>query len=826
MLFRLRFTRALRTLTLLLLVAVVLGSIGGLWWANHIGLPGPWRAKIETAAAKQGAHLKIGTLRYVLFQGIVATDVRVYSEPAHTTEISRLERVTLDFDNTKLARGIMHLKKLQLRKARLALKVDPTQLFTETLYVTDAEGTILMPGDRRLEIRDAKGIVAGIHVSLDARLIGFRQVGENRPPDPNLGKRRELLAKVIHELNQWDFDQKHPPAIQISLEGDVNDWLTLIAKVKLQVKEMGKDGHQLHDIIAEAEMAGDLLTVTAMRARDANGTFNALVDYNMRDREGRFDASSTLELPPLLKAWAGLPALKEVIIAGEQRLSAEGDFRLDELDKPHFRFTGHARCEAVQLRGKPFRIVEGAFSWRDGKFFLRDARLVGADGEATGKVLLEWPVVRLKMRTTLPVSVYRPFVVGQPLEHFLVDVSEREGAAVDVTLAGKFDLTDRFAWAYTGHGIAKNLSYKGVPLNSAECKLSLNHQELDFSEGTVAFNYSDYDLRKTFDGVNEGTAKVGRIRYDAVSHLVHVEDVRGAIWAAPAVRLFAPKIADGLEQYRFHQPPELHASGVVDVTPQGRTTLDVSFRSDRPADYIFLGKNLTLGSPRGNVAIRNERVVVSNLQLDAFNGPVSGQINYLGSQKLTGELKWTDLLLTNVASTFGFTMKGEGKATGRIDFSVADGKVSTMAGEGLLGLRNAELFSVPMFGPLTPLISDVLNDEKAGFQRAKNAFFTFKIADGILSSSDFHTSTTSLNFIGNGSVDMNTRTVDITLRLNARGLLNLLTLPLRPFSGLFQFRGTGPIQDTHWENVSFSAPAEAQKEVLLSPPKAIVIQDP
>jgi hypothetical protein len=35
------------------------------------------------------------------------------------------------------------------------------------------------------------------------------------------------------------------------------------------------------------------------------------------------------------------------------------------------------------------------------------------------------------------------------------------------------------------------------------------------------------------------------------------------------VRLFAPKVADSLEVYRFHRPPELAGSGVVDVTPQG-----------------------------------------------------------------------------------------------------------------------------------------------------------------------------------------------------------------------------------------------------------------
>src|SRR4051812_18440684 len=122
---RLHLTRNLRTLALLLIISAVLGAIGVLWWANSTGLPEPWRAAIEQQLAKQGAHVKIGAVRYVLFQGIVADSVKVYSEPEHLRETSRLERVVLDFDKTQLARGKFHINKIQLVDARLTLPVDP-----------------------------------------------------------------------------------------------------------------------------------------------------------------------------------------------------------------------------------------------------------------------------------------------------------------------------------------------------------------------------------------------------------------------------------------------------------------------------------------------------------------------------------------------------------------------------------------------------------------------------------------------------------------------------------------------------------------------------
>ncbi|HSP43029.1 MAG TPA: AsmA-like C-terminal region-containing protein, partial [Luteolibacter sp.] len=353
-----------------------------------------------------------------------------------------------------------------------------------------------------------------------------------------------------------------------------------------------------------------------------------------------------------------------------------------------------------------------------------------------------------------------------------------------------------------------------------------SHHELDFYEGTVVFDHDDYALRRDFGGPRQTTARVGRVRYVSADKLVHVEDVAGDIWAAPLVRLFASKLADDLESYRFHRPPSLAGGGVVDVTPRGRTRLDVSFKSTAAADYRFLGKNLTLSRPAGMVRVSGPRVFVNDLRLNAFDGPLSAAFVRQENGRLKGEITWTKLDLAALTSTYGHEMKSGGLFTGRIEFGITGGKVETMNGEGLFALEKTELFSVPIFGPLSPLISGVLQDRRAGFERAKSAFCTFRVDQGVMRSNDFHTSTTSLNFAGEGEVDLAARTIDMTMRMNARGLLGLLTLPLRPFYGMFQFRGTGPLDEPVWENVMFSDPSPRQKELLSDPPKAKIVADP
>jgi len=821
--YRFHLARNLRSLAFLLTGAAFVALCATLWWANRTGLPESWRTAIEREISKQGAHIKIGGLSYHPLRGVVASKIKVFSDAERLHEISRLERVILDFDKTRLAKGNVHLTKIELKDAGLQLPVDPADPSSEVLDIRHANGTVLIPGGRRIEIRNATGRISGIDVSLNARLIGYQQEGQTAPDPSRTGQRRQLLARIIGELRKWHFDRESPPRLSVTLDGDTNERSSVNARLSLFAKGVEKNRHTIHEISADAELTGDLLTVTSLRARDSRGALEGGADYDMDERTGRFDLRSSLAIQPLLTAWLGVPPPRDIGVGGTQELAAAGEFRLDERNIPTVHMTGSVLAGAVTLRGVKFDTLQTSFAWRDGDLFLRNLSLSRPEGEAKGKAIIQWPLVRLALDSTLPEQLLKPFFKGQPLEIVIGDFADRKGAKVHVKIEGGFDATDRHSWAYTGSGTVENVSYKGVPVDHATCSFSLSHHELDFYDGTVVFNYRSYPLRKAFDGPRQGTAKVGRIRYDAPSKTVQVEDVTGNIWAAPLVRLFAPKVADSLEAYRFHQPPELHGSGVVDVAPQGRTALDVSFKSDASADYRFLGQNLTLGRPGGKVAIRGPRVTIRDLNLEAFEGPVSAEFDFSGGGKLNGEMTWTRLSVPALTSTYGFDMKGGGQITGRLEFDLTDGKVETMNGEGLFALEKTELFAVPIFGPLSPVISGVLGDRQAGFERAKSAFCNFRIKEGILSTGDFRTATTSIAFAGDGAVNLKDQTLDMTMRLNARGLLGLITLPLRPFYGMFQFRGTGPLKDTKWENVMFTAPPEEQKELLQPAPKARVV---
>ena len=107
---------------------------------------------------------------------------------------------------------------------------------------------------------------------------------------------------------------------------------------------------------------------------------------------------------------------------------------------------------------------------------------------------------------------------------------------------------------------------------------------------------------------------------------IKLENISGTAWPAPIVRLFVPSVADHIEKYRFHRPPNLSASGTFGLSGNKEATdfsIDVS--SPGSMHYDFINEPLTLSRLQSNVRILGDRVDVSNLSFYTFRGSLQRQ---------------------------------------------------------------------------------------------------------------------------------------------------------------------------------------------------------
>ena len=827
---RIRIIHQLRTLLAIIIFVMLAAAAAAVWWLNQSGLPASWREGIALALSRQGVHAEIASLRWVPFRGFEAGAVTVYSSESRDRVIARLQRLVFDLDRTKLARGDFKIERLDLSGARISLLVDPLDPASRSLDLRNLTGRIAFSGNRTLHVTHASGMVGGIQIDLDC-LVDLYRPGHHSTQgemDQARAGRRQLLLSIIEGLDTLKLSSSAPPRIRIETRGDLEDPASLRARIGIHARDLRSRDLLIQQLDARGELHGHTLVIHQTDVVAGPGSLSGQGEYDLLQRSGRFELRSSLPLDGLLTDLRIPLPDKMPTFESPPLLEARGDFHHDGAELK-YRIIGHANLHGPRFGHFHADRVECSFSSDGRRLLLDDIEIEQDGGSFRGRAFIEPDLVRYEGESTLPLAWYQEIITVHPLHEILNQFSAGADFHSHIRFQGHAHPGDKHDWSFRGVAGAENIAYRGVPAARAGVTLHLNANHLDFIDGEVTFDYRDYPLRRRHDGPLTGKAGMKRIRYDHPSRTVIIDDLRANAWAAPILRCFAPPIADHLESYGFHDTPALEASGVIGVTPaHPGQDFSVRFSSDKPVAYDFLGKEVTFGRASGLVRVLPDRVVIDDLALDAFKGKARASLTQTldPSPELSGAIDWTELDLEAIADTYGFQSKPPGIITGRMDFSLKGQKVTGLNGSGHIALEQARLFDVPMFGPLSPVLATVLSRRNSGFQEANAAFCSFEIEDGVVSTADFLTTTPSLVFTGDGRADLEKRTLDMTIRMNARGLLGVITLPFRPFYGLFQFNGTGPIEAPEWNNVMFTSPPADQQDRLLAPPRARAVEDP
>ncbi|MEP4078284.1 AsmA-like C-terminal region-containing protein [Haloferula sp.] len=827
---RIRIIHRLRVTVALLGFLALVAAIVGLWWANHTGLPDSWRTKIEKELANQGYHTDVESLRYLPLRGIEAGEVVIYADESRSRVIGRLHHLMLDVDRTRLSRGEVKIDQIDLAGARISLAADPADPNSKTLELTDAKGRILISDKRQLEIQNASGMIEGIRLEFDGVLETYHPRPNPTPEEIEYAnaQRRKLLTSIIEAFENWGPTSTTPPKIRIMASGDLEEPSSLRTTFEVQGTGLKSQSLDIDYLDLRAELRGPVIVLHQADISTSSGTLAGRGEYDTWKRSGRFETNSTLDVAALLES-LGLPIPEKLPSYGKPPiLEGYGTFAQGE-DGWELKVMGKIELDQPSYKHLSADHASSSFSWDGKQLFLEDLEIREGEHELYGRVFITADEILYQARTDLPPPFWQNAVTIQPLSKILDNFSSTDETTVFVDFEGRAVPGDKSAWRFSGEAAATNISYRGVAAKKASVTLDLKRVRQDYINTEVEFDYRDYPLRKAHGGPASGSITVDLIRWEREPGTVTIRKLKGEAWPGQITRTFSPKLAETLERYGFHSNPGLEANGVVGVKHgKPKQNLTVRFASNKPVDYDFLGTTLKLQAPRGTVRVLPNVVQANDLSFGLFGGTIRGSLEaQIGEGgNVGGEIDWTRVSLPALSSAYGFKSQPKGQITGRLDFDLVDRKIAGLSGVGHIALENGELFEVPIFGPLSPVISAVLGNRKSGFQEANEAFCTFNIKKGTLTTLDFKTATSSLVFTGDAVVDLAKQTLQMTLRMNARGLFGVITLPLRPFYGIFQFRGAGPIQKPEWTNVMFTRPPKQQEETLLEPPKAREVKPP
>ena len=138
-----------------------------------------------------------------------------------------------------------------------------------------------------------------------------------------------------------------------------------------------------------------------------------------------------------------------------------------------------------------------------------------------------------------------------------------------------------------------------------------------------------------------------------------------------------------------------------------------------------------------------------------------------------------------------------GQLNGTYDWTGLGSDPRSMRGNGKAQVTDGDIFAIPIFGPLSGILSTIIPG--VGYGQAHKANATFTIKEGVIHTDDFKVSGKLLGMIGHGDVRFLDDKIDLDIRVDASGAGVLLT----PMYKLFEYKGEGSISKPNWHPKRF-----------------------
>ena len=197
---------------------------------------------------RRGIEAEIGKLTIDPLDGLVARNVRVYSDNTRTSLVASINNITLDIDLVKLLRKKQFLNSVEFRDTNIFLPIDPNLEKSEIIKITDLKARVRVPG-KSIEIENANCLLNGIQINLTGSLIqkdnidsSFLTKNFGNQDSEKLQKRRSLLTTVIKELKKINYDYQNPPTITLKVVANLNEPEKTIANIDLYGENISRQG--------------------------------------------------------------------------------------------------------------------------------------------------------------------------------------------------------------------------------------------------------------------------------------------------------------------------------------------------------------------------------------------------------------------------------------------------------------------------------------------------------------------------------------------------------------------------------------------------------
>jgi len=746
---------------------------------RYFGLPDQMNRALAEELERRGLTVQFERLYLDPLGRVVARNLKVLQESPATPNTLLVDEVRFNFNWVSWWRGDPFLEAVHVTGADLRFPLSED----EVIHLRDVELVVEMTPDG-YEIENGEARILNLKLEVEGRIMatGMEAAEPEAPTAEEMEKRAALWRKVedqallfstespINVRLEFDWIAEHPDRSEarLMIGADSQVWNGVILD-EVRIEAGWLDG--------QARMDGEIQLL--------RGGLKWQGNWNYGTEEARVsvisDADLSLVSPAIPGQVGGLvsQARFRVLPVNE----AEVVLNWEEAFDYHVRL----RSEWIDfsIGGSRFERLVLPCAYDGSRWIVSDMELKHPSGTVRLNAFHDaGGQVRGDIESTLDPTVLKPFA-GEGAQPFLNSLKFGSGGpAIRCSFRGPgFDF-EKFV--LQGNADASDFLYKGVSLKRIQSSFTLE-------DGAIHLP----DLRVERE---EGSGS-GNVWHSFREKMVEIKDVKTRLNLQETARIIGDKMEEYARPYQFLEAPYSEAEGRVDLKTQETTDLKVYIRSPKGMRYQFLGRMLTLADIDTDLRIRGDRLSVRPRKpVTIFDGEMEGglDVRLVEDASYDADLNFKDLDFGKLMNTFFDNEEVTGELDGEIEVTGRFADLASLTGSGKIEIRDGVLYPIPIFGTFSEILNSMVPE--LGYSQADKAQSAFVIRNGLIRTEKIDVYSTAFALIGNGSYHMIRDEVDMSMRVNIRGPLGLFTFP---FSKLFEYRGTGSLDNTKWEPKSF-----------------------
>lgn len=763
-------SKLLRALALFIILGIPLLLLV----ARIHGLGDIVRHRVEKALSGSFYDVKIHRLFFSISDGLITEDLRLLEKNATHRLLVHANRVALFPNLSALAAGMIQIDSLQLHHATIDVPLENKE--EPRLRLDRVEATIICPPGQ-LTLSNTSFEICGIQTQVSGNFLNPKTFAPHPLSSTGPGKIAQSIELIQKKLLTLHWNDA-PPTLTIEASGDLTNTESLRADhISFRGGSCDDGPWHIRSITADLSYAKESLKLHQFLIEDTQGEFHLSGNADFKSKRASINFLGTCDVGAFSSLFFPNNPLSDLRWIDPPH--CEGSLQSSwDSETPLFQMETHIAEKRFSYRGVIFDSLSAGCIFKEGRFLLRDLQIAGAPGSLQADLMMAPNDYRLRVDASIFPQLLTPAATGN-FQQFLSSVSFKD--PLNFHFEGTAPEPHFLKMEGTGSIAMGASSVRNAWIDSCSALVSLKNGMVTFQQCLLA--------------MNNGIAS-GECVYSIPEQELWLSKVHSTVNPVTFMMWIDPHIAESLKDYRFYVPPEITAAGSIGLRDPFKNNFHIHFSSPQGLDYTLIHRDLSFQNVEGSAVIKNQSLLVDVPHATLFGGDVAFKADVSiapGNGNYGADVTLSNIDFKSVTKLYFDYDTSQGKLSGNYHFTTVTGNDYAMQGAGNLLIKDGNVLALPIFGPLSSLMNDLIPG--LGNQWARRATADFTLKNGAINTKNLSIQSAAFTMLGSGDIYYLEDRMNMIVRLNVRGIPGIVFFPV---SKLFEYISEGSAKHPTW----------------------------